>query len=72
MCCQGFGLLLTTTKTREYCELYSLSSYCCIAHPGPAKHLFNLFILWLHQHGKLQILNGVLMSTEHLLQRNKA
>lgn len=43
-----------------------------IAHPGPAQHLFNLFVVWLHQHGKLQVLNGVLMSTEHLLQMNRA
>lgn len=37
-------------------------------HPGPAQHLFNLFIFWLHQHGELQVLYGVLVSTENLLQ----
>lgn len=37
-------------------------------HPGPAQHFFNLFIFWLHQHGKLQVLYGILVSTKHLLQ----
>lgn len=41
------------------------------AHPGPAQHLFNLFILWLHQHGELQVLDGVLVSAEHLLQHEQ-
>lgn len=49
-----------------------MSSSHFIAHPGPAQHFFNLLVLWLHQHSKLQVLNGVLMSTEHLLHMNKA
>ena len=47
-------------------------SFPCAAHPGPAQHLLNLFILRLHQHGELQVLNGVLVSTEHLLRMNRA
>lgn len=51
---------------------FPCSSFPCVAHPGPAQHLLNLFILGLHQHGKLQVLNGVLVSTEHLLRTNRA
>lgn len=43
-----------------------------IAYPRPAQHLFNLLVVWLHQHCKLQVLDGVFMSTKHLLHMNKA
>lgn len=47
------------------------SQFHSFAHPGPAQHLFNLFILRLHQHGELQVLDGVLVSAEHLLQHEQ-
>lgn len=56
---------------RIMAALFLVSIFHSFAHPGPAQHLFNLFILWLHQHGELQVLDGVLMSAEHLLQHEQ-